>query len=282
MARCGVDSCRRWRPDLLVSRGVGATVDGRWFCSPACIERMAQEHLAIGTSQATGLPKVPPVRLGTLLAARGVVDSALVNKALAAQRESGMRLGEQLRMMGADREAVLSALATQFGVRCLPAFDPTTLRHGPGGLAPEAVAALHVAPLNDPIELRVRVACPAPIPRRAIAALRRLTRWTVEVYLVTDEDWAAILEHYGADTRGQVPPPYPPFAYTTSLAEATAGVAAAVMRGRTATLSHARWDDHSWVRVEAPGVLEDICLTVPETPAQPSEDGQWLAATTSR
>jgi len=281
VARCGVDTCRRWCPDLLVNRGVGARVDDQWFCSRPCVERMAHERFGASAQPASGIPRVPPVRLGTLLAARGVVDSALVSRALEAQRESGMRLGEQLRAMGADREAVLSALATQFGVRCLPAFDPSMVRSGPGGLAPEAVSALHVAPLSDPVDLRVRVACPAPIPRRALAALRRLTRWTLEVYLVTDEDWVAIREHYGADARGPTRS-YPPFTYTTSLSDAAGRVAAAVMRGRPATVTSARWDDHAWVRVQGPGVLEDICLAMPDSQAHVTEDASWLAATTSR
>lgn len=283
VARCGVDTCRRWRPDLLVSRGLGARVDGQWYCSRACIEQMARERLTAGMPLAAGLRTVPQVRLGTLLAARGVCDAASLNKALEAQRESGMRLGEQLRAMGAaDRQAVLSALATQFGVRCLPAFDPTSVRHGPGSLAPDAISALRVAPISDPVELRVRVACPAPIPRRALGALRQLTGWTLEVYLVTDEDWAAILDHYGADTRHAAPKPYPPFVCTGSLEDAVARVTAAIARARHTTVTEARWDDYAWFRVQGPAVLEDICLALPESPALIAEEAAWLAATTSR
>jgi hypothetical protein len=193
-----------------------------------------------------------------------------------------MRLGELLLAMGAaDKKAVLSALATQFGVRCLPAFDPTSVRHGPGGLAPEAVAALRAAPISDPVAHRVRIACPAPIPRRAISALRTLTGWAVEIYLVTDEDWAAVLDHYGADTRHAAVKPYPPFVCTASLDDAAARVAAAVTRTGQSTVVEARWDDYTWIRVRGEGVLEDIVLAFPHAPGSSTEEGSWLAATTS-
>jgi hypothetical protein len=282
VARCGVESCARWCPDLLVNRGLGVRVDRRWYCSRTCVEQMVRERLATGTPLATGLPTVPPVRLGTLLAARGVCDSASLSRALEAQRESGLRLGEQLRAMGAaDRQAVLSALATQFGVRCLPAFDPASVRHAPGGLSPEAVRALRVAPISDPVENRVRVACPAPIPRRALAALRQLTDWALEVYLVTDEDWAAIVEHYGADPRQGEPGPHPEFVHTTSLPDAAARIAAAVTRGRHTTVIEARWGDYAWIRVQGPGVVEDVCLALAGA-GQDSEEAPWPAVTTSR
>jgi hypothetical protein len=266
---------------VLVSRGVGARVDDRWYCSRECVEQLARERLAVGAERAAGLPRVPPLRLGTLLAARGVCDTASLSRALDAQRESGLRLGEQLRVMGAvDRDAVLTALAAQFGVRCLPGFDPASVRHAPGALAPGAVAALHVAPISEPVEGRVRVACPAPIPRRALAALRRLTDWTLEVYLVTDEDWAAILEHYGADARQ--PAPHASFTCTSDLAAAAASVATAVTRARVATLVEARWDNYAWFRVQGPGVLEDICVAFPDRHDSSIEEAAWLAATTSR
>lgn len=283
MARCAVESCGRWRPDLFIRRGVGARVDGRWFCSRACIEHMARERLSAGKPLASGLPSVPPVRLGTLLAARGVCDSASLSRALEAQRESGLRLGEQLQAMGAaDKQTVLTALATQFGVRCLPAFDPATVRHAPGGLPREAVRALRIAPISDPLEGRVRVASPAPVRRRALGALRQLTGWTLEVYLVTDEDWAAILAHYGADPRQNAGRPQPEFVCTTSVADAAARIAAAASRGRQATVIEARWEDHAWIRVQGPDVMEDVCLAMPEGPSPITEEAPWPAATTSR
>jgi len=268
---------------VLVGRRLGLRVDEQWYCSRECLEQMLRDRLAADTPRATGLRAMPQVRLGTLLAARGVCDPGLLSKALDAQRETGLRLGEQLQAMGAaNRDSVLSALATQFGVRCLPAFDATAVRHAPGGLAPAAVAALRVAPISDPAEMKVRVACPAPIPRRAIGALRRLTRWTPEIYLVTDNDWAAIVTHYGADIAPGDAAAAPTFVRTTSLEDAATRIADAAARVRQATLVEARWEGHVWLRIEGAGLLEDVCLAHADAPARITEEAPWLAATTSR
>ncbi|HQZ37918.1 MAG TPA: hypothetical protein PLH72_02670 [Vicinamibacterales bacterium] len=282
MARCAVETCGRWCPDLLVNRGIGARVDDEWFCSRACIERMARERLAGTPRGAAGLPAVPHVRLGALLTAQGSCDAATLAEALVAQRQSHRRLGEQLLAMGAaDAGTVLRALATQFNARCLPTFDATTVRQAPGGLSPDAVRALGLAPISDPVEGRVRVACPAPVPRRALGAFRQLTGWTPEVYLVSDEDWAAILSNYGADTGDTTPAPQSEFVRTTSLTDAAARIAAAAARGRRTTVTEARWDDYAWVRVQGPGLVEDVCLALADARTT-TEEAPWPAATTSR
>ena len=43
-----------------------------------------------------------------------------------------------------------------------------------------------------------------------------------------------------------------------------------------------RWERYVWFRIEGPGVLEDICVAVPEPPQSSIEEASWLAATTSR
>lgn len=283
MARCAVETCGRWCPDLLVNRGLGARVDDEWFCSRACIERMARQRLAGTAPAAPGLPAMPRVRLGALLVAQGACDAATLARALEAQRHSRLRIGEQLRALGAtDGATVLRALATQFNARCLPAFDATSVRHAPGGLSPDAVRALGLAPISDPVEGRVRVACPAPVPRRAVGAFRQLTGWTPELYLVSDEDWAAILQHYGADAREAAPAPLPEFVRTTSLSDAAARIAAAAARGRRTTVTEARWDEYAWVRVQGAGMIEDVCLALPGGEVPATEEAPWPAATTSR
>ncbi len=40
MARCASDGCQRWCPDIFTRRGAGTSIDGRWFCSARCVERM--------------------------------------------------------------------------------------------------------------------------------------------------------------------------------------------------------------------------------------------------
>ncbi|MEZ5284200.1 MAG: hypothetical protein R2712_05195 [Vicinamibacterales bacterium] len=133
------------------------------------------------------------------------------------------------------------------------------------------------------MEGRIRVACTAPVPRRALGALRQLTGWTPEVYLVSDADWAAILEHYGADAPApSTPAARPEFVHTTSVTDAAARIAAAATRGRRTTVTEARWDDYAWVRIQGPGLVEDVCLTLPDAGMPIGEEAPWLAATTSR
>ena len=282
MARCGRESCGRWCPDLLAGHGIGALVDEPWFCSRACIEQMARERLATPPPEAVGLPGVPRVRLGALLTSLGACNADALAEALDAQRETRLRLGEQLRAMGvAGSDDVLRALAMQFGVRCLPSIDAMVVREAPSGLPAEAVRALGVAPISAVDGGRVRVACPAPLPRRAINALRQLTGWTPEVYLVSDEDWRALLDNYGADRPPDtLAAAMPDFVRTESVSDAAARIAAAAARARRTTVVEARWDDYAWVRVRGRGVLEDVCLA--RVTARDREEAPWLADITPR
>jgi hypothetical protein len=280
MARCAVDTCGRWCPDVLVRRGVGTSVDDQWFCSRACIEEMARRRLTGTPAPSPGLPPVPRPRLGAVLRAQGSCGEAVLQAALEAQRTTGLRLGEQLRAMGAlDTGAVLRALAAQFGTRCLAAVDVERVRTAPGGLTADAVRALGVVPLGEPGEDRIRVACAAPVPHRALAAFRRLTGWTPEVYLVSDDDWRALLDHYGADAAGASRHrPQLEFVRTTSVSDAASRIAAAVARGRAARVIDARWDGYAWVRIQAPDRVEDVCLLAGARANH--QEVAWLAGTT--
>ncbi len=95
MPRCSSDDCTRWRPELLARRMAGVTIDGRWFCSQACVERMARRLLE-SRAYPAGLPAVPPLRLGVLLRYYGAITSDQLHASLAAQPESRLRLGAQL------------------------------------------------------------------------------------------------------------------------------------------------------------------------------------------
>lgn len=282
MARCSAEHCGRWCPELLVRRGVGASVDGVWFCSKACVERMARRRLIEARPVATGIPTVPPMRLGALLRHHGVCDAQAIEQALQAQRASHLKLGEQLCRMGAaEREGVLRALAAQAGVGYLASVDPSGVREGPGGLSPHAVRALGLVPISDVEEGRIRVACPAPVPRRALGALRRLTGWIPEPYLVCDDDWQALLRNYGADRSSEAPGgALSEFMQTESLSAAAAQIAAAATRGGDTTVTEARWEPYTWVRVQGEGMVEDVLLARASNGVT-VEEGQWPAATTS-
>src|SRR5947199_9300103 len=124
MARCSADGCRRWYPDLLVRSGAGTAIDNRWFCSESCVETTTRRRLLDARPMAAGIPAVPPVRLGALLRTRGAVAAVDLDRALAAQQQSGLPLGAQLRSMGVlDGAALVQALAQQAGVSYLTSVE---------------------------------------------------------------------------------------------------------------------------------------------------------------
>lgn len=273
MARCAAEACGRWRPELLVRHGLGANVDGLWFCSKACVERMARRRLIEARPVAAGIPAVPPMRLGALLRHHGICGADAIERALTAQQGSRLKLGEQLCAMGAaEREGVLRVLAAQAGVGYLAFVDVSTVRDAPCGLSPHAVRALGLVPISGVEEGRLRVACSAPVPRRALGALRRLTGWVPEPYLVTDDDWRALLANYGADVDASASETsVTDFVQTASLSDAAAHIAAAATRGGDTTVTEARWEPYTWVRVQGGGLVEDVLLARAVNVTSPEE-----------
>jgi len=251
---------------MLVRRGVGSHVDGGWFCSRGCVERMVRRRLLEARPVAAGIPNVPPMRLGALLRHHGVCGADAIERALRAQRGSQLKLGEQLFAMGAaEKEGVLRALAAQAGVGYLATVDAAAVREAPGGLSPAAVRALGLVPISEAEDGRIRVACPAPVPRRALSALRRLTGWIPEPYLVADADWQVLLRHYGADVRGERSVrELTQFVQTESLSDAAARITTAATRGGGTTVTEARWEPYTWVRIQGRGRVDDIVFARPD------------------
>jgi hypothetical protein len=270
MARCAADACRRWCPDLFARHGAGSSIDSRWLCSARCVEGMARRRLLAARPQAPGIRAVPPPRLGVLLRHVAAVSSEDVNRALAEQRQSGLKLGAQLRAMGAaDGHTVLRALAAQAGISYIAALDPLCVQDAPGGLSPDAVRALGIVPFNAPERGRIRVAVTAPVPRVAFSALRQLTGWTPEPFLVDDDNWTALMQAYGAGLSQQSHLPVVEFMRAHSLSDAAARIAAAATSGGRTTVTEGHWDPYTWVRVQGEGVIRDVLLshdTVEEVP----------------
>jgi len=262
MARCASDDCNRWRPELIARHMRGVTIDGRWFCSQGCVERMARTLLQGIRPRARGIPAVPPPRLGVLLRHRGAIDRAALEAAVAAQKETGLRIGAQLQAMGlVDSWTVLRVLATQGGVSYLARVDAASVVKAPGGLARETVRALALVPFRQPENGQIKVACAAPVPHAAIQALERLTGWHVQPYLVSDETWAALMDAYGSEIPAGAPAaPRAGLVQTTSLADAAVRIAEAALRARATRVSEAHWDPYTWVRVQGAAGIHDVLL----------------------
>jgi hypothetical protein len=263
MARCASEGCQRWCPDIFARRGAGTSIDGHWFCSAHCVEQMARRRLMAARPLATGIPAVPPLRLGVLLRHAAGVSAHDITCAVALQRQSRLKLGAQLRAMGAvSGDDVVRGLAAQAGISYITALDPVCVRDAPGGLSPHAVRALGVVPFNPPEHGRIRVAVAAPVPRVAFGALRQLTGWTPEPYLVDDDNWAALMNAYGAGVPGKaLPGPLVEFVQAHSLSDAAARIAAAATSGGRTRVTEAHWDPYTWVRVQGEGVIRDVLLS---------------------
>jgi hypothetical protein len=252
-------------------------VEDGWYCSRTCLQATVQDRLGrLLRSTGTSSQGFPPVRLGALLVAGEAKLSPIVlSRALQAQRLSGRRLGAELLHMGAVTTSdLLSALARQANTKCLNTIDPAIARPGHGGLSREMVRALGLVPFASKQEARLlKVAFVAPLPRVAIAALRELTGWTPDPYLVSDEVWPLLVDAYGTGSTDQR-------VYTTaaapSLQDGLARVARLAERGHPARITHARLDTHVWVRVEATGHVDDVLMAAPEF----EEETVWQTAPT--
>jgi hypothetical protein len=238
----------------------GFHVDGSWFCTPACVAADAIQRLKRPQPTRTVVPPVPALRLGVLLQHQGAITSAQLAEALAAQRESGLRLGAELQQRGlAGDNAILKALAAQSGIRYLSVVDVDRVRSAPGGLSRDEVRALGIVPFGavEPHHVLL-VACPAPLPRSALAALHELTGWHPEPYLVSDADCDAMMQAYGS--REEVSRLERQFVRVRDVEEAARQIAAAAAAERAVTLTEAHCWPFTWVRVAGPSGISTVLV----------------------
>jgi hypothetical protein len=200
-----------------------------------------------------------------LLLHQGVITSGDLAQALASQRTTGRPLGEELLHMGlADPVSVLRALAAQSGVNYLATVDPASVGGAPGGLSPDEVRALGVVPIQfHEASRRLVVACRAPLPRAALAALRQLTGWTPEPLFVSDTDLATLMHSYG--TSAPAPQRRVGFVNARNVNDAAAHIAAVAENERAITLTEAHSDWATWVRIESVGAVDTLFMRYEES-----------------
>ncbi len=277
MARCAQTDCRRWRPDALVrTRRVGLRFDGAWYCSSACLATQTRAVLRAARATAPWLPPSTVQPLGRWMIQQRSIDAAVLDIALREQRATGFRLGRQLVEMGlATRDEVLRGLAAQAGVGYLTYIDIERVRRGAGRLSRDSVRALGVAPFELSRDgERLSVACTAPLPRLALAALREMTGALVDAYVVDDHLLPILIEAYGTDRReAQVDA-----ATLATVDDAVEHIAALAEHGDAERMQHTRCDPFVWVRLEGQGRREDLLLPVTAT----SEEAAWPVVRTSR
>lgn len=271
MARCSWTDCGRWRPTLLARRrGHGVQMNGAWYCSEDCAGLQAGAEFArTATREQVRTRALPRLKLGLLLVHAGAITPVQLREALDGQRETGRRVGAELIARGlVDPSAVVKALALQAGVPCLPHLDPTAARWC-SELGAQAVHALGLVPIGvDEAVRHVKVACTAPVPRLALSALRELTGWTAEPFLVGDSTLAALVQAYG-ELAGS-----PPHDQVIDREAAGAAIAEAAAGQQDATVSHATCNPYVWVRVAGKAGIRDLFIPT-------GEEAAWQAAHTS-
>jgi hypothetical protein len=257
--RCAHEPCARWVPDFLALRpGNGLAFDEAWYCSQPCLEAEARGRLERAPAPGPGVgPGQNVSRLGALLVHRKLITTATLTEALARHGQSGRRIGAELVAMGAIQPAdLLRTLATQSRAGYLTSVDPARVRTAPGGLSRDVVEALGVVPIEaDEERGRLVVACPAPLPRPALAVLRALVVATVEPLLVADDVAAALLEAYGT-----TPAHAPQVTRVVSLRDATERIVMAIASGRARRVQPVRCEPWVWVRLDGGSADEEIVL----------------------
>jgi hypothetical protein len=252
--------------------------DGVWYCCSRCLEASAADRITEVSQTGPGRRHAiaPPMRLGALLVHRRAITADALQAALDAQRRSGLRLGDQLITLGlASEHDVLRALASQAGIAYVASMDPERVMHGPGGLSREAVRALGVVPFELAQEGgRLRVAAAAPLRRMALAALREMTGFTVEPFLVADALLARLMDAYGAERPD--PSAVSAAERVRSVADAAARIARAATEGRVTRMAQTRCDPYVWVRLESANHARDLLLPVEGAEVEEA----WLAAPT--
>ncbi|NJD18404.1 MAG: hypothetical protein FIA95_03875 [Gemmatimonadetes bacterium] len=148
--------------------------------------------------------KSRPKILGQLLVEAGCLEPAALDEVLAAQPESGLRLGELLSKRGeVPAEAVARALAVQLG---LP-YAPPPLDPEPAALAlvrPELARARRVVPLRASARTLV-VAMADPLDLGAVDDLQFQSGRRVEAHVATEPAVLDALERcYGGTLEGLV------------------------------------------------------------------------------
>src|SRR5262249_43022471 len=254
MARCSRESCRRWRPDLLVSVcRLGFAVDGGWFFSYACVGAGPMRRPAAVCGRSVPA-HTPALRLGAVLVHQGVVSLGQLREALDAQRTSGLRLGEQLQTLGhATREVVLRALSAQNGISYLATIDSASVRTAPGGLTSDEVRALGIVPFRE-TEEELLIACAAPVPYSAIGALEALSDRKVQPFLVADDDFATLAREYGAASPGLRSN------LVRDISEGASRIAALAAEAGDVNVTEAHVDPFTWVRIDVNGRVNTLLV----------------------
>lgn len=161
--------------------------EGKWACSPACMQEMVKSALQREMAARSETPSFHQHRvpLGLLLLSQGAITREQLKRALAAQRQSHSgRLGEWLVTHGAaDEDRITRALGAQWNCPVLPAeqYDPSGMAAVLPRLLVDGCGAL---PFRLAGRSLLYVAFESKIDRCMMLAMEQMTGLKVEAGLL--------------------------------------------------------------------------------------------------
>jgi hypothetical protein len=181
-------------------------IQGRWLCSPRCIEKELQEIFDRITAVKQSRAVMNRVPLGLLMLSRGYVNERQLQTALEAQREAGWgKIGEWMQALHyVDERQVLAALSAQWAWPVLAmnfALEPCT--HPP--LPWPLLHDLRLMPVRFFAAKRLLyIAASSRVEYTALAAIELMADCQVIPCLVSDRDMQGMVNR--APLVGSVPP----------------------------------------------------------------------------
>jgi len=175
----------------------GHSFEGRWYCSPSCLQAVLRLRLhSLFSGAAFDRPRVHRLPIGLVLLNRGAISTKQLQEAVGRQRAEGQgRLGEWLMRLEFITESQLtSALAQQWGCPTYP-LERQPLQASFSGLVPfkvlESACAVisHVSPdsptahltFGDRLDFTTLYAVERMLDRRTVASIANKS--SVEVVL---------------------------------------------------------------------------------------------------
>ncbi len=121
LPHCAEAGCRAG--SKLGLRRAGLELQGRWYCSPQCVEKAVRRYFMRSAVAVLPTPRAQHrIPLGLLMLSRGELENSQLRSALAAQRsDGGGRIGEWLVKLGyATEPQITTALGLQWACPVVP------------------------------------------------------------------------------------------------------------------------------------------------------------------
>jgi hypothetical protein len=269
---CARPGCGAPRTPRILRRFRPIKIQGRWLCSPRCIEMELQEIFERITVVKPSRALTNRVPLGLLMLSRGYVDERQLQTALEAQREAGWgKIGEWMRTLHyVDERQVLAALSAQWAWPVLAiniALQPCA--HPP--LPWPLLHDLGVMPVRFFAANRLLyIAASSRVEYSALAAIEFMADCQVIPCLVSDHDMQGMLKR--AALAGSVPPQV--FCGASDAAEMARIAGSYIARVGAKQARIVGCGPYAWVRLTAGAQPTDLLFALEASRADRDKSGR--------